>query len=700
MEHLQVAKEAAQRWQERLREREAKQEKVKAGKAVEADESARVQLRLERLSNIAQVPNRDRALLESFKAAPGGELRLLRQSVGLERVIGKRDFLDANFLEIGLAVARFVGRVNIGSASGSSLGFGTGFMVSPRLLMTNHHVLGSIGEARTSQVEFDYQNDRHGNLLPTVRFSLEPETFFMTDQKLDFTLVAVRELSEGKASLKRYGWIRLIGSEGKAVLGESLNIIQHPHGEPKQLVLRSNELVDLFAHYAHYVGDTDPGASGSAAFNDQWELVALHHAGVPKTDSNGNLIGKDNTIWRDGMDPDALQWVANEGIRVSSLVEHIKTQPLPPAQDRLRDELLHLDPPSAIETAIAAQDHALTAVVAAPGLAASARAAVATSFTLPLTISVQLGAAAPLSIALQGALASPAGAPAPDGLREALAALESSKTRVYYDASADLVDKETYYGRFEPDGNPGQAYAALSALLARTHRTRLSYGPSRHVYPWVDLHDTTPQPSLRSIYSGKTFSAAEFIEHDFAIDRQREVLRESIKQSGSLGSEASLASDDFLEASLPYNCEHVVPQSWFAKKEPMRGDLHHLFACESECNSFRSNIPYFDFTDFGEAVRSDCGKREEGKFEPGAGKGTVARATLYFLLRYPGQINRSAREYTAERIGVLLAWHKQFPPALYELHRNAAIYAVQGNRNPLIDFPAWAPEIDFERGLG
>jgi endonuclease I len=51
-------------------------------------------------------------------------------------------------------------------------------------------------------------------------------------------------------------------------------------------------------------------------------------------------------------------------------------------------------------------------------------------------------------------------------------------------------------------------------------------------------------------------------------------------------------------AELRFNCEHVVPQSWYAKAEPMRGDLHHLFACEPRCNSFRSNIPYFDFADF------------------------------------------------------------------------------------------------------
>lgn len=132
----------------------------------------------------------------------------------------------------------------------------------------------------------------------------------------------------------------------------------------------------------------------------------------------------------------------------------------------------------------------------------------------------------------------------------------------------------------------------------------------------------------------------------------------------------------------------------------MRGDLHHLFACESGCNSFRGNTPYFDFPDFEEVVRHECGKREEHKFEPGGGKGTVARATLYFLLRYPGEINRTAKEYTQDRIAMLLTWHKDFPVDNYERHRNQAIFERQGNRNPLIDRPKWATKIDFRLGLG
>ncbi len=48
----------------------------------------------------------------------------------------------------------------------------------------------------------------------------------------------------------------------------------------------------------------------------------------------------------------------------------------------------------------------------------------------------------------------------------------------------------------------------------------------------------------------------------------------------------------------------------------------------------------------------------------------------------------------------LLAWHKAHPVTLYEHHRNRAIQRKQGNRNPLIDHPEWAEQIDFTQGLG
>ena len=216
--------------------------------------------------------------------------------------------------------------------------------------MTNNHVLPSNESARFSEIEFDFQNDRLGRPLPVVVYGLEPETFFATSEELDYTLVAVAPRSTGGRELKTYAWTRLDGQQGKALLGDALNIIQHPRGEMKQIVLRSNELVDLLDDFTHYVTDTEPGSSGSPVFNDQWEVVALHHSGVPRM-KDGKLIAKDGSVWEPGMDPDALDWVANEGVRVSRLVDHIRQLAVTGAQARLRDDLLALDPPHPFEAA-------------------------------------------------------------------------------------------------------------------------------------------------------------------------------------------------------------------------------------------------------------------------------------------------------------------------------------------------------------
>jgi endonuclease I len=144
---------------------------------------------------------------------------------------------------------------------------------------------------------------------------------------------------------------------------------------------------------------------------------------------------------------------------------------------------------------------------------------------------------------------------------------------------------------------------------------------------------------------------------------------------------------DLLEASLPFNCQHVVGQSRSGKLEPEHGDLHYLFTCESGCNSFRRNIPCWDFE---EALRDDCGKREEGRFELFAGKGAVTRATLYFLLRYLGTVDGC---YGERRLGMLLSWHAAKPMDEWERHRNAVACELQGNRNPFVDFPDLAVKL-------
>ena len=689
----QLLRETEERYRERQEPREEWRQEIAAGGVVGANAPEVVQRRLERLARV-----------EATMGTPAG-------AFALERVIGKSDLIGVVYLELALAVSRSVSRVQIRTATGQTVGFGTGFMVSPRLLLTNNHVLSSAREASNSRVEFNFQEDLAGQPLGSVVFDLEPETFFLTDARLDYSLVAVAEGSlDGGATLSQFGWNRLIEEQGKAIVGEHVNVVQHPNGEPKQLALRENQIVDELEDFLHYETDTAPGSSGSPVFNDQWEVVALHHSGVPRKDEQGRLLTREGGLWTPEMGEHRIDWVANEGARISRVVRHVKRQRLPTdAQRRLRISMF--------ETALVSPSHTRRADESTPlsssfGDAPSIGQDGSAVWTLPLRISVGLGQqmVSPTPSSTTPILPTPSSdveatgdrPETPEGgeeLRKALAELEEAETRTYYDEEKDRKDREAYYEDLaESADDPEGFFEQLSDLLQRTHVNQLRYKPSKHVYPWVDLHEDL---KLQSIYSGQEFEPEELIREDFRIDRERAArLKELLVAESALGAERVAQELVVLEASLPFNCEHVVPQSWYEEREPMRGDLHHLFACESKCNSFRGNTPYFDFEDFEEVVRESCGKREENRFEPNAGKGAVARATLYFLIRYPGEINRTAREYEPDRLKTLLGWHESDAVTEHEKHRNAAIFEKQGNRNPLIDHPEWASKIDFSLGIG
>ncbi len=53
--------------------------------------------------------------------------------------------------------------------------------------------------------------------------------------------------------------------------------------------------------------DTEPGSSGAPVFNDQWQVVALHHKAVPAPLKKRP---------RSDSDP---EWLANEGVRISAI---------------------------------------------------------------------------------------------------------------------------------------------------------------------------------------------------------------------------------------------------------------------------------------------------------------------------------------------------------------------------------------------
>ncbi|MBL0744770.1 phospholipase D-like domain-containing protein [Chryseolinea lacunae] len=271
-------------------------------------------------------------------------LRTNDEIISLERIMGTNDLVGVSFLREALGISNSVGRIWICSSAGNVVGYGTGFMVSPRLALTNHHVLPDAGVARFAKIEFGYELDGDSNLLPSDIFTFEPDTFYLSDEGLDFALVAVSPVNTARKEVDAIGWNRLLREEGKTIISQWLNIIQHPNGMPKQLGIRENQLIDVLDNFIHYKTDTAPGSSGSPVYNERWEVVGLHHSSVYAKDDDGHILTQAGGKWDASMSDDKIKWIANEGIRVSTILKFLDNQRFTKEQAKLYDELLTAKP--------------------------------------------------------------------------------------------------------------------------------------------------------------------------------------------------------------------------------------------------------------------------------------------------------------------------------------------------------------------
>ena len=244
----------------------------------------------------------------------------MEDGLGIERILGRSDLVPINWLEFGQRAARTVCRLQVRQPNGAIAGHATGFLVAPGLLLTNSHVLPDAQMAARSLAEFDYEDDITFGPRPSKLFRLRPEELFFTSRSLDFSFVALAPAASDGTPLAAYGYLRLADDPDKLQKGEYVSIIHHPSGNTKQAALRENQVIWSDANFIHYETDTEPGSSGAPVFNDQWYVVALHHSGVPRTDAAGSWLRRsDGTPLRPGDGDDAVDWIANEGVRISRI---------------------------------------------------------------------------------------------------------------------------------------------------------------------------------------------------------------------------------------------------------------------------------------------------------------------------------------------------------------------------------------------
>jgi S1-C subfamily serine protease len=248
-----------------------------------------------------QEENEEKYLLDLLRAAlvksEGGGLTIAavemavrvattsQAAEGLEKVLGDTSYLPHDWLLRGIRRACSVGRV---WRKGAEQAVGTGFLLPGDLLrpewagrqvfLTNSHVVSQApvqtGTLLPNQaaVSFDAAEGRAGELAP--RHAVKSLRWESPIRELDTTML---ELDVEIPSCDTYELASLLPQPG-----ERLYVIGHPKGGGLSYSIQDNRVLAINdpPTRIHYRSPTDPGSSGSPLFNDQWEVLGIHHAGL------------------------------------------------------------------------------------------------------------------------------------------------------------------------------------------------------------------------------------------------------------------------------------------------------------------------------------------------------------------------------------------------------------------------------------
>lgn len=229
----------------------------------------------------------------------------------------------------------------------------------------------------------------------------------------------------------------------------------------------------------------------------------------------------------------------------------------------------------------------------------------------------------------------------------------------------------TYYQN--ANGQKGEALKTALSKIISTGAKVLSYDALWEAYQTTDLR---PDGTIWDIYSNTT-------KYDPKKDR----------------------AGNYAKEGDAYNREHTTPQSWFKKASPMRTDLYQVFPSDGYVNNRRSSFPLGETN--GEQYKSENGFSKLGQsttpgyngtvFEPADEfKGDLARAYFYMSTRYEDKVstwsggvygNSSYPGLAKWALDMFIRWSGKDPVSQKEVDRNKAVYKLQMNRNPYVDYP-------------
>jgi S1-C subfamily serine protease len=227
---------------------------------------------------------------------------ILARRLYQERLIEQRSRL------IHIEIARQVAEVSRSVAMltlrfANELAHGTGFLIQPDLILTNHHNVSDarFGDIQSVTVEFDYEQGFDRKRKPLVRRGLIES--IVKNEAHDWAVVRLDKPVDRKPVP--------LGTPYDVGKDDPIIIIEHPLGSFKQFALDMLSIRYADDQLVQYLADTQKGSSGSPVFNIKMQVIALHHAEAEVT---VQVDGREEVEWR------------NEGIRIEQVMKDLKAE--------------------------------------------------------------------------------------------------------------------------------------------------------------------------------------------------------------------------------------------------------------------------------------------------------------------------------------------------------------------------------------
>ncbi|MEH2334375.1 effector-associated domain EAD1-containing protein [Nostoc sp.] len=194
----------------------------------------------------------------------------------------KFDYWDVGFLKRAIQQSTSVCRIEIPSCNI----MGTGVLITPNKVLTNYHVFHPNEEnnARDAVLNFGCFTSDNGVKDYGSSFKLDnqkPILRFSKTEHLDYILLQVESKITQEKNIKPARW-----DERKLPIEKmGISVLQHPEGDSMKLSISHDGITGVYhdSGLVQYVNKTALGSSGSPCFDEDWCLVALHHAQRAKT---------------------------------------------------------------------------------------------------------------------------------------------------------------------------------------------------------------------------------------------------------------------------------------------------------------------------------------------------------------------------------------------------------------------------------